>query len=186
MGLFEIYDGQNATVLTIFGIKIKFDKIAPTKRKIKRKVKYLGSNLTINDCNHVTVNTSIGNYSTFNGLKVHGSGSCIIGNFVQIGTECLIITSNHNFDTGKLIPYDETNINKEVTIDDFVWIGSRVTILPNTHIGEGAIIQAGSVVHGEIPKYAIAGGNPAKVFKYRDIEHFEKLKAEQKFYKHLQ
>ena len=54
-------------------------------------------------------------------------------------------------------------------------------ILPGTKIGEGAIIQGGSVVHGEIPPYAIAGGNPAKVFKYRDIEHFKKLKAEGKF-----
>ena len=71
---------------------------------------------------------------------------------------------------------------KDVTIDDFVWLGSRVTILPGTKIGEGAIIQAGSVVHGEIPPYAIAGGNPAKVFKYRDIEHFKKLKAEGRFY----
>ena len=33
-------------------------------------------------------------------------------------------------------------------------------------------------VHGEIPLYGIPGGNPAKVFKYRDIEHFQKLKAE--------
>ena len=50
------------------------------------------------------------------------------------------------------------------------------------HIGEGAIIQAGAVVHGEIPPYAIVGGNPAKVFKYRDIEHFQKLKAEGKVF----
>ncbi len=55
-------------------------------------------------------------------------------------------------------------------------------ILPGTKIGEGAIIQGGAVVHGEIPPYAIAGGNPAKVFKYRDIEHFKKLKAEGKFH----
>ncbi|MBR5589795.1 MAG: 2,3,4,5-tetrahydropyridine-2,6-carboxylate N-succinyltransferase, partial [Phascolarctobacterium sp.] len=57
------------------------------------------------------------------------------------------------------------------------------TILPGTHIGEGVIVQAGAVVHGEIPPYAIVGGNPAKVFKYRDIEHYNKLKAEGKFYK---
>ena len=36
--------------------------------------------------------------------------------------------------------------------------------------------------NNEIPPYAIAGGNPAKVFKYRNIEHFQKLKAEGKFY----
>ena len=43
-------------------------------------------------------------------------------------------------------------------------IGSNVTILPGTTIGEGAIIQAGAVVHGEIPPCAIVGGNPAKDF----------------------
>jgi len=52
----------------------------------------------------------------------------------------------------------------------------------NITIGEGAIIQAGSVVVSDIPKYAIAGGDPAKVFKYRDIEHYEKLKKEKKFH----
>ena len=71
---------------------------------------------------------------------------------------------------------------KDVIIDSFVWIGSRVTLLPGTHIGEGAIIQGGSVVHGQIPPYSIAGGNPAKVFKQRNIEHFEKLKKEKMFY----
>ena len=94
----------------------------------------------------------------------------------------MIIAQNHNYDKGEAIPYDNTYIYKDIEIGDFVWIGSNVTILPGTKIGEGAIIQGGAVVHGEIPPYAIAGGNPAKVFKYRDIEHFKKLKAEGKFH----
>ena len=49
-------------------------------------------------------------------------------------------------------------------------------------IGEGAIIQAGSTVVKDIEKYGIAGGHPAKVFKYRDIDHYEKLKKEGKFH----
>lgn len=53
-----------------------------------------------------------------------------------------------------------------------------MTILPGVKIGEGAIIQAGSVVVKDIEKYAIAGGHPAKTFKYRDIDHYEKLKQE--------
>lgn len=48
-------------------------------------------------------------------------------------------------------------------------------------IGEGAIIAAGSVVVKDVPAYAIVGGNPAKVFKYRDVEHYKKLKDEGKF-----
>jgi acetyltransferase-like isoleucine patch superfamily enzyme len=48
--------------------------------------------------------------------------------------------------------------------------------------GDIIIIQAGSVVVKDIPKYAIAGGHPAKVFKYRNIEHYEKLKKEGEFH----
>lgn len=49
-------------------------------------------------------------------------------------------------------------------------------------IGEGAIIQAGAVVVSDIPPCAIAGGAPAKVFKYRNKEHYYKLKQEKKFH----
>lgn len=49
-------------------------------------------------------------------------------------------------------------------------------------IGEGAIIQAGSVVCKDVPAYAIAGGHPAVPFKYRDIEHYKKLKSEGRFH----
>ena len=93
----------------------------------------------------------------------------------------MIISSTHNYDEGKSIPYDSTEIVKNVIIEDFVWLGNRVTILPGVRIGEGSIIQAGSVIVPDIPRYAIAGGAPAKVFKKRNIEHFEKLKVEKKF-----
>jgi maltose O-acetyltransferase len=53
-------------------------------------------------------------------------------------------------------------------IDDDVWIGARAMILPGCkHIGKGVIIGAGSVVTKDIPDYAIVGGNPARVIKYR-------------------
>ncbi|HHS95203.1 MAG TPA: acyltransferase, partial [Phaeodactylibacter sp.] len=48
-------------------------------------------------------------------------------------------------------------------------------------IGEGAIIQAGSVVAKSIPKLAIAGGHPATPFKYRDQQHYQKLKDAESF-----
>ena len=103
-------------------------------------------------------------------------------NYFHSVIELLIIAQNHNYDGGQHIPYSSNDyIYKDIEIGDCVWIGSRVTILPGTKIGEGAIIQAGAVVHGEIPPLAIAGGNPAKVFKYRNKEHYEKLKANKKF-----
>jgi len=93
-----------------------------------------------------------------------------------------MITQIHNYDNGQAVPYDNTYIYKNISIEDNVWLGSRVIILGEARIGEGAIIQAGSVVVSDIPKYAIAGGHPAKVFKYRDIEHYENLKAQGRFH----
>lgn len=126
--------------------------------------------------------TYLGRYCSFNGLKVQGGGKCVIGDYFHSGENIRIITQNHNFDKGTEIPYDSKYINKQVIIEDFVFVGSDVTILPGVKIGEGAIIQAGSVVVLDIPKYAIAGGHPAKPFAYRDKEHYEHLKKLEKFH----
>lgn len=150
-------------------------------RKLRRIAKHVGKNFICGTYCRGNENLYIGNNVRFNQVDIHGGGTVKIGDYCQFGMQVLIITQNHNYE-GKAIPYDEELIYKEVEIGDFVWIGSRVMILPGTKIGEGAIIQGGSVVHGEIPPYAIAGGNPAKVFKYRDIKHFKKLKAEGKFH----
>ena len=129
------------------------------------------------------LNTVLGKHVNFNGMKIEGNGPVKIGNYFHSGSECLMVTQSHNYDKGQYIPYDNTfTENEGIEIEDFVWLGSRVMLLPGTKIGEGAIIQGGAVVHGEIPRYAVAGGNPAKVFKYRDKEHFEELKAKGMFY----
>ena len=88
---------------------------------------------------------------------------------------------SHDYDHGDKIPYGAAVTSKQVVIDDFVWLGDDVTISGNIHIGEGAIVAIGSVVVKNVPRCAIVGGNPAKIIKYRDIEHFEKLKADKKF-----
>ena len=182
MALFGIYTEEYHTVVTIFGIKLKFNQLKRCKEIVLREAKQCGEGLYLGGYLQINGNTYLGDYCHFNGMAIHGEGKVTIGDHFHSGIECLIITQNHNYDNGKTIPYDETVIYKDVEIGDFVWIGSRVMILPGTKIGEGAIIQGGSVVHGEIPPYAIAGGNPAKVFKYRDVEHFKKLKEEKKFY----
>lgn len=150
-------------------------------RQIFKTAESIGKGFYCGGESFVNKNTILKDYVCFNGMKISGSGRVIIGNHFHSGIECLMITQNHNYE-GNMIPYDEEYIYKDIEIDDFVWLGSRVTILPGTKIGKGAIIQAGSVVHGTIPAYAIAGGNPAKVFKYRNAEHFEKLESEGKVY----
>lgn len=105
-----------------------------------------------------------------------------IGDNFHSGHACLMITDIHNYDAGNAIPYDSTLIIKDIVIEDNVWLGDRVIILGGVTLGEGSIIQAGSVVTKSVPKYAIAGGHPAKVFKTRDVEHYERLKAEGRFH----
>ena len=65
---------------------------------------------------------------------------------------------------------------KTVIIGDCVWFGNRVTVVGNVTIGEGAIIAAGAVVTKDVPPLSIVGGNPAKVIKYRNKEHYYALK----------
>lgn len=150
--------------------------------KIKRQAHTYGKGLIVNGKSSVTSNTVLGNNVNFNGMSITGSGRVLIGDNFHSGRDCLMITQNHNFDTGDAIPYDDTYIVEDICIGDNVWLGERVIILAGVKIGEGAIIQAGSVVVSDIPECGIAGGHPAKVFKYRDIEHYEKLKTEGKFY----
>lgn len=150
--------------------------------QVLRTARHIGKEFYCGGPSRVTRKTTIGDYSSFNGMFINGGGPVTIGNYFHSGMECMIITQNHEYDDGEMIPYGPGYHYKAVVIEDFVWLGRRVTVLPGAHIGEGAIIQAGAVVHGEIPPYAIAGGNPAKVFKYRDIEHFQRLKAEGKVF----
>lgn len=115
-------------------------------------------------------------------MKIAGNGTVTIGNNFHSGGGILLITSNHNYDFGSAVPYDNTTIDGDIVIEDNVWLGQNVIILQGVTIGEGAIIQAGSVVVTDIPACSIAGGHPAKVFKKRDEEHYYELKQEESFF----
>lgn len=150
------------------------------KLKIRRRCKSYTEPLKVNGYSTCTDKTILGKNINFNGMKIAGCGNVIIGNNFHSGSECQIITEIHNYE-GDKIPYDETYICKDVIIGDNVWLGNRVLILGSVRIGEGAIIQAGSVVVKDIPAYAIAGGHPAIVFSQRDIQHYNKLKKNRFF-----
>ncbi len=148
----------------------------------KLQVKSIGNKCNVNALCKFTNMTVLGENCHFNGMRIYGKGNVIIGDNFHSGAECMIITSFHNYDKGCKIPYDETIIDKDVVIENNVWIGHRVVILGGVTLGEGCIIQAGSVVVKNIPAYAIAGGSPAVTFKYRDIEHYTKLKEQRAFF----
>lgn len=162
--------------------KIKFEF---AKRYYPYKIKKVAASykgrIYVGGKSYVTSSTHLGDNVCFNSMRMFGNGKISIGNHFHSGPGCQIITSFHNYE-GKEIPYDDEYIHKDVIIGDCVWLGNSVIILGGVKIGEGAIIQAGSVVCKDIPDYAIAGGHPAVPFKYRDKCHYEKLKMQKKFH----
>lgn len=150
-------------------------------QKTKLLIGSYGKRLLVNGQCVFNKNVKVGDYCNFNGIQILGGGNVTIGNYFHSGTECMIITQNHNYE-GDAIPYDSSYVFKNVEIGDFVWFGNRVLVLGGVKIGEGSILAAGAVVCKDVPPLAIVGGNPARIIKYRDKEHFEKLKAEKKFH----
>jgi acetyltransferase-like isoleucine patch superfamily enzyme len=134
---------------------------------------------TVNGFTIFSRNTHLGHDTHFNGMRVRGSGRVTIGSHFHSGQGCLIISAFHDYRRANKLPYGNLNVDKEVHIQENVWIGDRVIILGGVKIGEGAIIQAGSVVSRDIAPLAIAGGNPALSFKTRDSAHYYRLKEEQ-------
>lgn len=111
---------------------------------------------------------SLGDYSGI-GVNAKIYGACTIGKYVMMGEDCTIITRNHCSKRTD-IPMMEQGFEEEktVVIDDDVWIGDRVMILPGVHIGKGCIIGAGSVVTHSVPAYSIVAGVPARVIRHRE------------------
>ncbi len=128
-------------------------------------------------------NIIFGKHVVINGdCYINAEGGVEIKSYCHIGKGLTIFSSNHNYDSDEFIPYDKKVILKPVCINKFVWIGANVTIVPGVTIGEGVVIGAGTVVTKDVPDYAIIGGNPHKIIKYRNIETFKHLKENGKFY----
>lgn len=131
----------------------------------------------------------MGKYSYIgNNCKINKT---IVGNYTSIGSNLNIIYGNHptskyvsthpffystfqTFDRKKKVinsfeeySYVDKEKNYFVSIGNDVWIGDNVSILNGVKIGDGAIIAAGSFVNKDVPSYAIVGGVPAKILKYR-------------------
>ncbi|WP_294413164.1 acyltransferase [uncultured Ruminococcus sp.] len=94
-----------------------------------------------------------------------------IGNNVLIASNVFIIDYNHGLSPESVSYLDNQLDTDTVIIEDGVWIGNNVTILPGVIIGKKSIIAAGSVVTKSIPQYSIAAGNPAKVIKKYNINN---------------
>jgi virginiamycin A acetyltransferase len=123
---------------------------------------------------------SIGRYTSFNGPNTDiyaAVNNVSIGSFCSIARNVSIQEYNHYHN--RLTTYNIFKniflVNQEldydskgsIVIENDVWIGSHCVITSGAHISNGAVIAANSVVTGYIPPYAIVGGTPAKIIKYR-------------------
>ncbi len=107
-------------------------------------------------------NTVIGRHSMITAKNLIRLGSnVLIGAYVQL------IDHNHGMVRHKSIR-EQTALIGEVVVEDDVWIGAGAKILMNVRIGAGAVIGSNAVVTEDVPAYAIVGGVPARVIKYRE------------------
>jgi acetyltransferase-like isoleucine patch superfamily enzyme len=90
-----------------------------------------------------------------------------IGEYVQIGAYSYIISGNHNYVTRDIPIMQQGFTGAPIVIEDDVWIGTHVVVLPGVKIGKGAIIAAHSLVNRDVPAYEVWGGIPAKFLKHR-------------------
>lgn len=108
----------------------------------------------------------IGGQGSINfGTVITATRSVTIGDRAAIGPYCIISDTELGDPDGPA-----TVAAEPVQIGDGVWLASRVTVMPGSRIGDGAVITAGSVVAGEVPARVVAGGNPARVLRYLDRE----------------
>ena len=128
----------------------------------------------------------IGKYSTF-GPNCFFRGDIEVGNYSQFGAGVSFHSRNHPLDylstyQGMALFNSELKTlrtDKKIKIGHDVWIGHNAIILSGVTVGNGAVIAAGAVVSKDVPEFAIVGGVPAKIIKFRfnkkTIEEINKM-----------
>jgi maltose O-acetyltransferase len=135
---------------------------------LKRLFKSFGNKVNI-EPKVIFYNLSESEIGDYSGIGMYSYvGTVKIGRDVMIGEELIAISRNHEFSSTET-PMRTQGFQKDqpITIEDDVWIGTRVTILPGVIVGKGSIVGAGSVVTKNVPPYAIVAGNPAKLIRKR-------------------
>jgi acetyltransferase-like isoleucine patch superfamily enzyme len=106
----------------------------------------------------------IGNGVGLSGVSICAADSISIGARTILGADVLITDTDHHAIAGPRLRHVQTRIpTAAVVVGSDVFVGARAIILKGSHIGDQAIIGAGSVVSGVVPSGAIVVGNPGRV-----------------------
>jgi len=167
----NVFIGERTVVIdTVFG---KNNKIG--NDCFFYKVRY--GNYTYNSQRVTIMNCTIGKFCSIAQGASIGLGKHPVNNFVSTHPAFYSVHKQCGKTFADQQYFDEMG---HVEIGNDVWIGANSIILDDVTIGNGAIIAANSVVTKDVPAYAIVGGTPAKVLKYRfieaDIDFLENLK----------
>jgi len=110
---------------------------------------------------HVHMGSNI--YANFN-LTLVDDGHIYVGDWVKFGPNVTIVTAGHPV-LPELRKDPALQFNKDVHIEECVWIGAGVIVLPGVTIGKNSVIGAGSIVTRDIPENVVAVGNPCRVLR---------------------
>lgn len=140
-------------------------------------------------------NVTIGNYTSMWGPNIAilaAVNEIKIGNFCSIARNVTIQEYNHPMDNFTTYYVNQNILGTDkrldrtskgnIVIGNDTWIGAHTVILSGVNIGDGAVIAAGSVVTKDVPPFAIVGGTPARVIKFRFDEGTQKRIAETKWW----
>lgn len=135
----------------------------------------------------------------YNNLRIDiykgSEAKVVIGKYCSIAKDVICITGGiHQIDVVSTYPFrikfdlpgkyeDGMPYTKgDIVIGNDVWIGTGVTILSGVTIGHGAVIAAFAVVTKDVPPYAMVGGNPAKIIRFRFNDNKINILLEQKWW----
>jgi len=104
--------------------------------------------------------------------RIFAEGGVRIGDFTKVGAEVRICSFERNRLSDWMVPYDNIRILRAVEIGRYVDVGARSVVQCGVRIGDGAILQDGSVVFRSVPARAIVAGNPARIVGWREAEPF--------------
>ncbi|NEQ29320.1 MAG: acyltransferase [Microcoleus sp. SIO2G3] len=123
-------------------------------------------------------NFKLGNNSIINqNCRLDNRGGIIIGDNVSISAEVCILTADHDLQNA-----DFAGCTRPVTIEDYVFLGTRAMILPGVTLGKGSAVAAGAVVTKNVPPFTIVAGIPAKPIGTRQSELHYKISYRRLFW----